>query len=125
MAISPRLPLSRDYGYGYGMNMTIKDTVRQNLTNLLLTVPGERIMDPRFGVGLKKYLFENQGALVSSHIEGKIKEQVGIYMGFLGINEINITDSLVVPGNIPIDSGGVNNFFFLTKNIFLNAPSVM
>ena len=97
MAISPRLPLSRDYGYGYGMNMTIKDTVRQNLTNLLLTVPGERIMDPRFGVGLKKYLFENQGALVSSHIEGKIKEQVGIYMGFLGINEINITDSDETP----------------------------
>ena len=97
MAISPRLPLSRDYGYGYGMNMTIKDTVRQNLTNLLLTVPGERIMDPRFGVGLKKYLFENQGALVSSHIEGKIREQVGIYMGFLGINEINITDSDETP----------------------------
>ena len=97
MAISPRLPLSRDFGYGYGMNMTIKDVVRQNLTNLLLTVPGERIMDPRFGVGLKKYLFETQGALVSAHIEGKIREQVGIYMGFLGINEINITDSIEAP----------------------------
>jgi phage baseplate assembly protein W len=97
MAMSPRLPLSRDYSYGYGMNMTIKDVVRQNLTNLILTVPGERIMDPRFGVGLKKYLFESQGALVSAHMEGKIREQVRIYMGFVGINEINITDSDETP----------------------------
>ena len=48
MPIAPRLPLTRDFVYGYGMNDTIKDTVRQNLTNLLLTIPGERVMDPEF-----------------------------------------------------------------------------
>lgn len=93
MAISPRLPLNRDWVYGYGMNSTIKDVVRQNLTNLILTIPGERIMDPDFGVGLKKYLFEPMGTMVSAHIEGKIREQVSKYMGFLSINDILISDS--------------------------------
>jgi phage baseplate assembly protein W len=93
MPIAPRLPLNRDFVYGYGMNDTIKDTVRQNLTNLLLTIPGERVMDPEFGVGLKKYLFEPISSMVSSHIEGRIRQQVSKYMGFLSINEIFITDS--------------------------------
>lgn len=93
MAISPRLPLNRDWVYGYGMNSTINDVVRQNLTNLILTIPGERIMDPDFGVGLKKYLFEPMGTMVSAHIEGKIREQVSKYMGFLSINDILISDS--------------------------------
>lgn len=93
MAISPRLPLNREKVYGYGMNSTIKDVVSQNLTNLIMTIPGERIMDPDFGVGLRKYLFEPVGTLVSAHIEGKIREQVSKYMGFLNINNILISDS--------------------------------
>lgn len=93
MAISPRLPLSRDWVYGYGMNNTIQGTVQQNLTNLILTVPGERIMDPDFGVGLKKYLFEPISSMVGSHIEGRIRDQVNKYMGFLSINDISISDS--------------------------------
>ena len=93
MAISPKLPMNRDWVFGYGMNTTINDTVRQNLTNLILTIPGERIMDPDFGVGLKKYLFEPMGSLVATHIEGRIRSQVGKYMGFLRINDIFVTDS--------------------------------
>ena len=36
-----------------------KDAVKSNLINLLLTEPGERIMEPTFGLGLKNKLFEN------------------------------------------------------------------
>ena len=37
---------------------TVKEQVKTNLINLLLTEPGERINEPNFGVGLKKLLFE-------------------------------------------------------------------
>ena len=30
-----------------------KDAIKSNLINLLLTEPGERIMEPTFGLGLK------------------------------------------------------------------------
>jgi phage baseplate assembly protein W len=105
MPISPKLPLGRSSTYGYAMNETIRATVEQNLINLLLTVPGERIMDPDFGVGLKKYLFEQGSALVSTHIEGKIREQVKIYMGFLNIANVQLRESEDIPNlvNITID----------------------
>ena len=37
---------------------TIKEQVKSNLINLLLTEPGERINELSFGVGLKNLLFE-------------------------------------------------------------------
>ena len=37
---------------------TIEEQTKANLINLLLTEPGERVNIPRYGVGLKKLLFE-------------------------------------------------------------------
>jgi phage baseplate assembly protein W len=37
---------------------TVAEQVKANLINLLLTVPGERINLPNYGVGLKNLLFE-------------------------------------------------------------------
>tara|TARA_B100000900_G_C20282307_1_gene594595 strand:- start:223 stop:630 length:408 start_codon:yes stop_codon:yes gene_type:complete len=38
---------------------TASEQLKTNLLNLLLTVPGERINKPNYGIGLKKLLFEN------------------------------------------------------------------
>jgi phage baseplate assembly protein W len=55
--ISPKLPLANNKVDGaYELNKTIKQSVNQNLKNLILTNPGERIMDPLFGVGLSQIL---------------------------------------------------------------------
>ena len=37
---------------------TVKEQVKSNLLNLLLTEKGERINQPDFGIGLKNLLFE-------------------------------------------------------------------
>ena len=37
---------------------TTKEQIKSNLINVLLTEPGERVMEPDFGVGLKLLLFE-------------------------------------------------------------------
>ena len=39
---------------------TIKDQNKANLINLLLTHPGERVNLPKFGIGVKNLLFEQQ-----------------------------------------------------------------
>ena len=36
----------------------IKEQIKSNLLNLLLTYPGERVFLPTFGIGLKSLLFE-------------------------------------------------------------------
>ena len=53
-----RLPLTQDTGDGYTMIKRIKTLVRQNLKMLVLTNPGERVMEPEYGVGIKTFLFE-------------------------------------------------------------------
>jgi phage baseplate assembly protein W len=64
------------------------DLVRQNLINLLLTSPGERMMEPEFGVGIKRYLFEMNVANTRSLIDGAIRGQIKRYMPFVSIKEI-------------------------------------
>ena len=56
---------------------------------LLLTSPGERVMEPKFGVGIKTFLFENFGIDTKARIESKIREQVRIYLPAVQIREIN------------------------------------
>ena len=59
LGLSPKLPLQMDQRVGsYQLNRTYLEMINQNFKNLLLTNPGERIMDTRFGVGLSMFLFE-------------------------------------------------------------------
>ena len=57
--IGAKLPLERDSEFGfYNLNTEFADEIKQNFKNLLLTCPGERVMIPQFGVGLRNFLFE-------------------------------------------------------------------
>lgn len=85
---SPALPLTLDKADGYKMNKSIKDVVKQNFTMLLLTAPGERIMMPNFGVGLRRFLFEPLDRQQFARVERRIMEQVNIYMPFLTIVDV-------------------------------------
>jgi|TARA_Y100000310_G_scaffold7899_3_gene8576 phage baseplate assembly protein W len=85
---SVALPLELDDGDGFVMIKSIKKLIRQNLKMLLLTDPGERVMDPDFGVGLKQFLFENYGSGIESQIDSKIREQVNIYLPVISIMNI-------------------------------------
>ena len=85
---SVRLPLTLDDTDGFAMIKTIKDMVRQNLKMLILTNPGERIMEPDFGVGMKQFLFQNYSENVCSKIDEKIREQVSIYIPAVKIQDV-------------------------------------
>ena len=87
-SLAVALPLEIDSSTGFKMITGFKPLVKQNLKMLLLTNPGERVMDPHFGVGIKTYLFENFGVGVTADIEAKIREQVNIYMPAVKIEAI-------------------------------------
>ena len=58
IAIGVTLPFD---GYAvFNQSFTTKEQVKSNLINLLLTSPGERIMNPSFGVGIRDLIFENE-----------------------------------------------------------------
>jgi phage baseplate assembly protein W len=86
------LPLTKDSGDGYTSIKDIKSMIKQNFKMLILTVPGERVMVPEYGVGMKTYLFNQFNDNTYAEIDSKIREQVKTYMPFIKIQEI-ITNS--------------------------------
>jgi len=86
--LSPKLPLNIDQVDGYSLNKTFKQLSRQNLKMVIMTNPGERIMIPDFGVGIKTYLFENATQATFDEIEDEIRDQVSKYLPYMTINSI-------------------------------------
>lgn len=98
--ISVKLPLNIDSVDGpYSLHKDLKESVKQNLKMLLLTIPGERVMNPDFGVGLQKVLFDNDTKNLRDKIQDRIRKQVSKYMPFLRVSETILPDlSAVSPG---------------------------
>lgn len=88
--LSPKFPLTiSEYG-DFSLNETSKDVVKQNFKNLLLTIPGERIMIPDFGVGIQKYLFEQRNVGILESINGDIAVQIERYLPYIQLVDINL-----------------------------------
>jgi uncharacterized protein len=114
---SPKLPLLINDSNGYENNQTVLEVIQQNLKMVLLTSPGERIMDPNFGVGMKRYLFEQNDSSTYSRIRARIRRQVKEYMGYIVIEDVlfnsesnndNITaNGLLVTVKFSITANGV------------------
>jgi len=65
---------------------TVKEQVKSNLINLLLTEPGERVNEPNFGVGLKKLLFEPN--LNVEILKEKINTQIEFYIPVITLSDV-------------------------------------
>ena len=97
--LSPKLPLQLDPNDGYGLNKTYIEMVSQNLKMLILTAPGERVMDPEFGVGIRNYLFEMNSSLTYEEIDRRINNQVNKYMPFLDVRTVILDPDDIKDGN--------------------------
>jgi phage baseplate assembly protein W len=126
---APKLPLDYNQTYGpYTSNTQINDVIKQNLKMLVLTNPGERIMIPNFGVGISKYIFENKTSSTYAGIESNIRSQVNIYMPFLNIQKVLISDlisnlandyyenALQISIYYIVPTAGISDILLLTMN---------
>ena len=91
--LSPVIPLQKNDEDGfYVLTKTLAENTKQNFKNLLLTVPGERVMLPGFGVGLRNLLFDNNRLNLENAIARKIDEQINIYMPFLQVDNLEFLE---------------------------------
>ena len=72
----------------FDVNYLTKNQVKANLINLFLTSPGERLQNPAFGVGLKKYLFENE--IDEGALQSNINQQVDQYIYGIVVQNIEL-----------------------------------
>ena len=86
---------------------TVLEQSKANLQNLLLTTPGERIMQPEFGSQLKFIVFE-QGQDIPGRIEETIRSTTDRFLSYINIinvfttqqdNTVNVSIEFSVPLN--------------------------
>lgn len=79
-------PIKRDLSL-----VTNEDAVKRSMRNILLTNKGERPLDPEFGVGLNRYLFEHASMSTSQIIKTEIRNAIESYEPRAIINNINVS----------------------------------
>jgi phage baseplate assembly protein W len=93
-AIGLTLPISNDVmGTYFGQTYTTIDQAKSNLKNLLLTVPGERIMHPTLGTDLYKILFDpvSDEDVLKETVSNLIEDAVQLWLSYIAINELNVS----------------------------------
>ena len=93
MIHTPLFPLAFDDSYGFADASTTKQVVHFHLKNLLLTNPGEKISDHSYGVGIRKYLFEQSTPGVLNLISDKILQAINIYLNYLSSVTVRVESS--------------------------------
>jgi|3_EtaG_2_1085321.scaffolds.fasta_scaffold185635_2 hypothetical protein len=96
---SPVLPLTLDPKDGILLNKTYASVGKQNLKMLILTVPGERVMDPEFGVGAATFLFDNDNPSYLKKINATIRTQVSKYLPYITIVDIRGSSDAAATGD--------------------------
>ena len=75
----------------YGLHKDLIDVTKQNLKMIILTSPGERVMDPDFGVGIR------------------IRNQVATYLPYIVIRELQVASPTIFGGHATeVDSTRIN-----------------
>ena len=74
----------------YLLTKTLEENAKQNLKNLILTIPGERVMNPDFGVGFSALLFENANQQLVEDLKERLFTQVGKYLPFINILDVKV-----------------------------------
>ena len=89
VGLAPVAPLRAGAKGQYLMVQDYASLVKQNFKNLLLTAPGERVMDADFGVGLRNYLFEPNDHFVRDEVSGRVERQVRKYLPYVTVLDID------------------------------------
>jgi len=89
IAIGVSLPFNGPAG-PFNSTYSTKDQTKSNLINLLLTTPGERIMNPEFGCNLRRAIFEGINEDLTELIQNIISDSVSIFLP-----EVELTEVLV------------------------------
>ena len=125
--LAPQFPLQINEETGAYSEYPLADLTKvidQNLKMVLLTSPGERIMIPNFGVGMRNYLFENETTIDRGFgslppLRENILSQVRTYVPYITIEELEIGGSqldnvLNVKIRYSVDNSGTSAVFNLT-----------
>jgi phage baseplate assembly protein W len=122
--ISPKFPiqiLSESSAMGSYEEDDIISAIRFNLKNIILTNPGERVMNANFGAGILQMLFDNAMTDVESRMRTAILDQVRQYAPYASVSDLKISydgeNSLTVSITYSVPELDVNDYFDITTSV--------
>ena len=91
VSIGLNMPLQNESFTGYfGTTKTTLMAVKENIRMLLQTELGERMMQPRLGVNIRRYLFEQFTEETSMDLKSHVIEAFSFWLPFVDITEFNV-----------------------------------
>lgn len=109
----------------FPLSYTTEQQALTNLKNLLLTYPGERYMQPTFGVRIKDRVFEQNTREVVLSLKREIQDAINTWLPYIIINTIevdnadrngNITNYLFIRLDFKVTNQGANQSITLVSN---------
>ena len=92
--ITLKIPVSVSPKDGfYALTKNIRENTKQNLKMIVLTSPGERVMNPQFGVGIRQYLFEQFSDGLYRTIKSNVISQTKRYLPYVEIIDVSFFDT--------------------------------
>ena len=97
ISVGVTLPFDGDQLGGYALSKTTLQQASSNIKNLLLTMKGERPMQPTFGSDLFRTLFEPMvdGGEIEEQAELAINEAMEEWLPYIKIESLDFTSSNV------------------------------
>ena len=94
--------------------VTDKEATFQNLKYLILSEKGELFGDPFYGVGLKKYLFDQNDTIIKDLVLDDMYTGIATFMPQLRINRNDLKLRTGDKGEIFVDIRAINQLDFTT-----------
>tara|TARA_Y100000593_G_C4317828_1_gene341901 strand:+ start:4146 stop:4517 length:372 start_codon:yes stop_codon:yes gene_type:complete len=91
MIYTPKFPLQQGDRTLFENTETTKRVILFHLKNLLLTSPGEKISDPNYGIGIRRYLFEPISSSLLNNVAKDIELGIKRYLSYINIDNIKVS----------------------------------
>tara|TARA_B100001996_G_C18444926_1_gene509865 strand:+ start:104 stop:520 length:417 start_codon:yes stop_codon:yes gene_type:complete len=86
--VGVELPLNHNVSGFFKRSKTVREQVKSNIRNLLLTAKGERVMQPTFGCDITSQLFEQIDSETLENMDIDIRQALGTWLPYVVINDL-------------------------------------
>lgn len=95
-----------EFNYEMGTVKTVNDEedIRQSLRIILGTIPGERVMFPTFGCGIRKFVFESNDPTQISMLRDAIYDAILYHEPRIKLEKIEIKDNTQIKDKAQMES---------------------
>lgn len=100
------------------------DQIKSDMLVLLLTNPGERVMNPTFGTPLKKLMFEPNDLVIQNAAKKMIIDSISKWEPRITVQQIQVTSSVDEAALNALDDKSEKEHILFIRIIFIDPQNI-